>query len=76
MKPLTLPASTVTTALAGALVTLVVWAAKQWGHVDLPPEIASALTVVVTVLVAHFTPDAPVPPTSAEQVRAKLAAGK
>jgi hypothetical protein len=42
-------------ATAGALSVLVVWGATFAG-LEIPPEIASAFTVVVTALLAYITP--------------------
>ena len=59
MKPiLSFPASTVTTALAGAVTVIVVWAAKVFGAVDVPNEVASAITTIASVLACHYTIDA------------------
>lgn len=59
MKPFLLPASTSIALIAGALATIVVWAAKQWGHIDVPEEIKSAFIVIVTAAGSHFTTDSP-----------------
>lgn len=59
MNPFILPASTVTTAAAGAVTVIIVWALKQFTNIDVPNEVASAFTTVVSVLAAHFTTDNP-----------------
>jgi len=45
-------------ALAGGLSIILVWGVKQWGHVDIPAEVASALTVVISFITAYFVPEA------------------
>lgn len=59
MNPIVLPASTVTTALAGAFTIIIVWAVKEFAKVDVPNEIQGAFTTIVAVLTAHFTQDNP-----------------
>lgn len=59
MKPFVLPASTVTTALAGGLSIIIVWLIKEFAKVDVPNEVQGALTLVMSVATAHFTTDAP-----------------
>lgn len=59
MKPLVIPASTITTALAGAVTVIVVWALRQWASVDVPESVAQAFTVICATLTAHFTTDSP-----------------
>lgn len=54
-----IPASTITTALAGAVTTIVVWALKQWAQVDTPTEVALSITTIVSTLACHFTQDNP-----------------
>lgn len=45
-----------TTAIAGAAVAIIVWAAGQWGHVTIPPDISAALTTIVGAVVGYSTP--------------------
>jgi len=40
--------------LAGAATIIIVWAASAWG-LEIPPEIASAFTVVIMALIGHST---------------------
>lgn len=61
MKPFVLPASTSIAIAAGAVATIVVWAAKQWGGVDVPDQIRDAFIVIVTALGGHFTTDSTPP---------------
>jgi hypothetical protein len=43
------PSSAVTrAALAGAVTTILVWIAKQFFQIDIPANVASAITVVIT----------------------------
>ena len=59
MKAFSLPASTVTTALAGAITTCLVWAVKAFAHVDVPIEVAGAIATIASVAACHWTQDAP-----------------
>lgn len=59
MNPLVIPASTITTALAGAVTVIVVWATKQFGNIDVPTEVAGAFTTIVAALTCQFTTDTP-----------------
>ncbi len=43
---------------AGALSAIVAWGVKSLGHIDVPPEIAVAITTVVTFVVQYWVPDA------------------
>lgn len=43
-------------ALAGAVTMILVWAVKQWGHVDVPAEIAIAISTVVSFATSYLTP--------------------
>lgn len=44
--------------LAGAMTTVGVWAAKQYGGVEMPPEVQGAITVLITAVVQYVVPDA------------------
>lgn len=44
-------------ALAGALAAIIAWAAKTFGHVDMPPEIAVAVSTVLTFVTQYVVPD-------------------
>lgn len=46
-------------ALAGALTAIIVWGVRQWAKVDMPPEVAVAVSTVFTFVVSYMTPDAP-----------------
>jgi hypothetical protein len=54
--------------VGGALATAVIWLLKQYGNVDLPPEVAAAFTFVLMTVVAYVTPGAN-PPTGARPSR-------
>lgn len=43
-------------ALAGAIVTVIVWASKAFAHVDIPTEVAMAISTIISLAAAHFTP--------------------
>jgi len=49
---------TVAGGLAGALTMIVVWALHQWGKVDVPAEIAVAISTVLSFAVSWSTPPA------------------
>jgi hypothetical protein len=52
--------------LAGAVVVIAAWAARQFGQVELPAEIQGALQVVLTFAAQWLTPDntSPNPPAA------------
>ena len=35
---------------------IVVWAVKTWGKVDIPPEIAVAISTVISFAASYLTP--------------------
>lgn len=43
-------------AAAGALTTIAVWVLKQSG-IEMPPEVAAALTTILTFAVQYMTPE-------------------
>lgn len=57
MKPYA--ASTVNTVLAGAATVIIVWAMRQWAHVDVPESVGQAFTAIAAALASHFTNDKP-----------------
>jgi hypothetical protein len=46
-------------ALAGALSVVIVWGTGKFFQIDIPPEIASAFTVICHFAVAWIVPRAP-----------------
>ncbi len=68
VKPFVLPASTSLAMLAGALSTILCWALKQWGGVEVPDLVRDSLIVCFTVAAAHFTTDSPPAPVAREAV--------
>ena len=44
--------------IASFVVVIIVWAAKQWGQVDIPAEVAAAATGIIAYLAAYITPPA------------------
>jgi putative flippase GtrA len=46
--------------IAGAVTVIVVWVASL-ADVDVPPEVASAFTTLISVAVGYFVKDAPPP---------------
>ncbi len=51
-------------AAAGALAAIITWASKAFGHVDVPSDIAIALSTLITFGVQYMTPDSTTPPTT------------
>lgn len=51
--------------LAGSIVTVGVWAAKEWGHVEIPAEIAAQLAVIVSFIAGYL-----IPPNDRDQIKA------
>jgi putative flippase GtrA len=41
-------------ALAGAVTALIVWAVSEWTSVDIPPEAAAALVVVISFVLSYL----------------------
>lgn len=68
MKPLVVPASSANMFYATCATTVVVWAAKQFAHVDIPNEVAAALAGLFTLVVGHLTTDTPPAPVAREAV--------
>jgi hypothetical protein len=64
MKPVQQSAQA--TALGGAVTTTLFWAARTYGHVEIPPDVQAAITVGVMAIITHFVDDA-VPPTTPEK---------
>lgn len=54
---LTPSAKVTAAALAGALTAVVVWIVTATSGVDVPPEVAAALTTILAVAVAYLVPD-------------------
>lgn len=44
------------------------WAAKQWGGIDVPDNIRDAIIVIGTAAAGHFTVDSPPAPAAREAV--------
>lgn len=44
-------------ALAGGISIILVWAVKQWGHVEIPPEVASGVTTVLSFITGYVVPE-------------------
>lgn len=59
MKPLIFPASTANASIGGAITIIAVWAARQWGGIEVPDYVAQSITLIVAVLLGHFTTDTP-----------------
>jgi hypothetical protein len=47
--------------LAGAVATVIVWASKAFGGVEVPAEIAVALTAIFTFALQYFVADKETP---------------
>lgn len=48
--------------LAGVIVTILVWILSLW-HINLPGDVAAAITVVISFIVAYLVPSHPATPT-------------
>jgi uncharacterized membrane-anchored protein len=48
-------------AIAGAIVVILIWLVETFTSVDIPPEIAAALTTIITFATSYLIrePDAP-----------------
>jgi hypothetical protein len=46
-------------ALAGALTVVIAWALREVWKIDIPGEVASAVTVILTFITSWFTPPSP-----------------
>ncbi len=53
-----------TGAVAGAAMIIVAWAAKAFGKIELPAEVAMAGTTIITAFVQYFVPDHAAPPAA------------
>lgn len=42
--------------VAGAIVTIAIWAFQYYAHTDIPPQVASAATLIISVLIGYITP--------------------
>ena len=40
--------------IAGALSIILVWALKAYGHTELPPEVASGVTTLISFATSYF----------------------
>ena len=45
-------------AMAGAVVAIAAWASKAYAAVEIPADVAIALTTLLTFVVQYFVPDA------------------
>ena len=45
-------------ALAGGLSIILVWLIKTYGHQDMPAEVASGVTTVITFITSYLVPEA------------------
>ena len=59
MKPFVLPASTATMFGATCFTTILVWVLKVWMSIEVPNEVAAAMTGLTTLVVGHLTTDSP-----------------
>lgn len=60
MEPTNKPTRKVTAGLmAGALATIICWASKAYGHVEIPAEVALALSTLFTFALQYTVHDLP-----------------
>jgi hypothetical protein len=45
--------------VAGAIVTIIIWAIKALGYQEPSPEVAAALTTLISFVISYMTPHAP-----------------
>ena len=45
--------------LAGAIVTVLIWILKQFGHINVASEVSTACTTIFTFVISYLTPPAP-----------------
>ena len=50
--------STFTATFGGAITVILIWAMESWGHLKVPPEVASSVTTIIMAGLTHFIPDA------------------
>lgn len=51
-----MPNKAVAAGLAGAVTIIVAWALNQFAHIQIPPEVATAFTTVVSTGATYLTP--------------------
>jgi hypothetical protein len=44
--------------VAGAVSIVIIWALHQFAHLDMPSEVASAITTIIAFLAGYLTPPA------------------
>jgi hypothetical protein len=49
-------------AIAGAIVVILAWCAKTFGHQEIPPEVASAVTLLVMAVTGYTSDGSASPP--------------
>ena len=57
MASLTPNAKIVSVALGGAAATILIWVIKTYGKVDLPPEVAAAVTTIIVSILGWAVPN-------------------
>lgn len=61
------PSTKVTMAMfVGALTTILVWAVGRFAHIEVPPEVAAAVTIVLGALFAYLVPERNPAPSARE----------
>jgi hypothetical protein len=58
-------AKAVSAGLGAAVTTVLVWAANQYGHAQIPDIVQGAITTIVTTALAYFVPNADAQPVAA-----------
>jgi hypothetical protein len=51
--------STFAATMAGAVTAIAAWVVQTWTSLTIPPEVASAITVITMAVATHCVPDAP-----------------
>lgn len=53
--------------LAGSIITILTWASKAYGGVEIPAEVALAGSTLITFLLQYFIPNPPLPEESNDE---------
>lgn len=57
--------------IGGALTAIVLWGVNHFTGVDVPPEVAAAITTVVAFLLGYFIPETNPAPSAVEAIEVR-----
>lgn len=63
-------------AIGAALATIIVWAAKQWGGIEVPDPVTAALALILGAALGFIVPEQNPSPSMVQAVRAGKGAAK